>query len=166
MLACTSFLLFATLAVAGARPLQRVVRARAPAARLSLDVGEQRRPGAQLLEALPSHEELQAAIRSGCTDGGLTVVLFGSKQCASCRAMLPRTRRLAAALPCVRFFYVEHGPSTEDAFLWYEVTKAPSFIIFDGQGEIVDSKSGLSPSDWGDFRKAVESYAECEPWGA
>ena len=111
----------------------------------------------QLLEPLPTPKELYDAVS---TQTGLAVVLFSSRQCALCRALLPRVRRMAATLPDVRFFAIDHSAATDEAFKYHEVTQVPSFILFDGAGNVVDSMSGLTPSDWGAFKQLVEQHAD------
>eukprot|EP00967_Tisochrysis_lutea_P117288 scaffold189568_cov28-Tisochrysis_lutea.AAC.1 len=118
----------------------------------------------QLIEPLPSPEDFFEAV-SGCWDGegctteGLAVVFFSSRQCATCRAFLPRLKRLAASLPQTKFYYIEHSEVTAEAFKYHEITEVPSFILFDGTGDINGSMSGLSPADWGDLQSLVEQHS-------
>jgi len=120
-----------------------------------------------LVRPLPSPEELRAAVAASACEGGISVVLFGSKQCAACRALLPRTRRLAAARRDVRFFSLESSKTTAEAFQFHEITAVPTFIVFDGAGAILEMRAGLALSDWPDFCSTVESLADsCSPWAA
>jgi thiol-disulfide isomerase/thioredoxin len=115
-----------------------------------------------LLEPLPSGEDLMNAVSGTCSSGNLSVVFFSSRQCAACRAFLPKLRKLAATLSTetTRFFYLEHSALTKEAFKYHEVTEVPTFMLFDGEGDLVASKSGLSPSDWGEVRTMIERCAE------
>lgn len=128
------------------------------------------KPGAgRVLEPLPSGEDLHKAVSGTCSGSGLSVVFFSSRQCAACRSFLPRLRRLAATTGdgTTRFFHMEHSARTKEAFQYHEVTEVPTFILFDGDGNLVASKSGLSPSDWGAVRMLIESHADgCATEGA
>ena len=100
-------------------------------------------------------------------EGGISVVLFGSKQCAACRALLPRTRRLAAARRDVRFFSLESSKTTAEAFQFHEITAVPTFLVLDASGAILETRAGLTLAEWPAFRSHVEALADsCDAWAA
>ena len=120
-----------------------------------------------LVRPLPSPEELRAAVTASACEVGISVVLFGSKQCAACRALLPRTRRLAAARRDVRFFSLESSKTTAEAFQFHEITAVPTFLVLDASGAILETRAGLALAEWPAFRSHVEALADsCDAWAA
>lgn len=77
----------------------------------------------------------------------LTVVLFGSKSCASCRAVLSRLRQLDHTLEQVRFLHLNLAEETRDAFVQRDVTHMPTAYVYDASGGFIEShlcqRSGL-----------------------
>lgn len=77
----------------------------------------------------------------------LTVVLFGSKSCASCRAVLSRLRQLDHTLEQVRFLHLNLAEETRDAFVQRDVTHMPTAYVYDANGGFIEAhlcqRSGL-----------------------
>jgi len=122
---------------------------------------------AMQVQQIPSPAELRAAVTASACEGGISVVLFGSKQCAACRALLPRTRRLAAARRDVRFFSLESSKATAEAFQYHEITAVPTFLVLDASGAILETRAGLALAEWPAFRSHVEALADsCDAWAA
>jgi len=93
-----------------------------------------------------SSAELQRSLTDKAT-GALTVVLFGSKSCAACRAVLSRLRQLDHTLEQVQFLHLNLADETREAFLVHEITHMPMAYVYDAHGSFIEShlclRSGL-----------------------
>merc|ERR1712137_985999 len=153
LLAAASISLGALLApTALPLPLHRLT----PCVRMDLAAGdgdtepnrlEQRSMRKDPLERLSTPQ----AVNERITSDQPSVLFFGARWCASCRALQNRMRRLAGSTANV--FFVDHGESKE-AFEEHEISAVPTFAFFE-RGALTERWSRVTHREWRALEEAI-----------
>lgn len=67
-----------------------------------------------------------------------TVVVFGAKQCRTCRQVQPKLER-AAAKAGASFLHMHYGAKTDELYREHGITHTPTVHVYDRAGELVSS---------------------------
>ena len=119
-------------------------------------------PAGRILARLESHEDLATVCSTeNCAASRLTLVLFGSKYCGLCRALLPRARTLANQVADgARIYQIEYSDDTAEAFRLWEITATPSFVLLDDAGLPVETGSGMGMADFKALGKRIRAILD------
>merc|ERR1712110_289948 len=138
------------------QPLDRIT----PCPRMDLAAGdtdtepthlEQRSVRKDPLERLSTPQ----AVNERITSDQPSVLFFGARWCASCRALHNRMRRLAGSTANV--FFVDYDESKE-AFEEHEISAVPTFAFFES-GALTERWSRVTHREWRALEEAIRLRA-------
>jgi len=94
------------------------------------------------------------AVNERITSAEPSILFFGARWCASCRALQNRLKRLAAA----NVFFVDYDESKE-TFEEHEISAVPTFSFFDERGALTEQWSRVTHRDWRELEEAIRMRA-------